>query len=36
LHVYLDFSYGSVAVSTRGLFGRRIMSLKEEPAATIG
>ena len=36
LHVFLDFSYGSVAVSTSGLFGRRIMSLKEAPAATMG
>ncbi len=33
LHV---FSYGSVAVSTSGLLGRRIMSLKEAPAATMG
>src|SRR5258708_12615594 len=36
LHVCLDFSYGSVAVSTSGLFGRRIISLKEAPAATMG
>jgi hypothetical protein len=36
LHVFIYFSYGSVAVSMSGLFGRRIMSLKEEPAATMG
>src|SRR5260370_40298591 len=36
LHVFLYFSYGSVAVSTSGLFGRRIMSLREAPAATMG
>jgi hypothetical protein len=36
LHVFFDFSYGSVAVSTNGLFGRRIMSLKDAPAATMG
>src|SRR5438105_452474 len=36
LHVFSYFSYGSVAVSTSGLFGRRIMSLSEAPAATMG
>src|ERR1700676_1414608 len=32
----LRFLYGSVAVSTSGLLGRRIMSLSEAPAATMG
>src|SRR6266404_6879484 len=36
LHGLLFFSYGSVAVSTSGLFGRRIMSLRDAPAATMG
>src|SRR2546427_11142237 len=36
LHVFLGFCYGSVAVSTSGLLGRRIISLKEAPAATMG
>src|SRR3981081_2985871 len=31
-----QFLYGSVAVSTSGLLGRRIMSLSEAPAATMG